>query len=410
LHKFFYLSERILRTAQAFLTSIIAARILTIEEFSSFVYAQIFLFLLIPLALFGIESNFIRRYFKGNKMLWASSATLVICFSSSISALVLYTLISLGTVGTTEAFFFCLVLISLPAYVFNYINQAEEKFYKNFTVYLCSFCITTIIKAITFFNEEIQISIFLIATLDYLVPSLIQMIMNYKLIYKQYLFISIKQIVRIKLIANILIRDSYPLLLSSFVVIIFMKVDQFMVSWLHTDHELAILAVSSKLNEGLLLIPAVLSGVAFPRMLKLYNADQNSYEQFVKKICKNAIFLNIVVYALILLCSKYIVELVYGLKYSSSADILYIQSMTILLTFFGMISAKICVIHNFQRMVLLSNLLGLILNIIMNLILIPEFGAKGAAISTVLTQLVTSYLFWHLHPKVSGVCKIARCF
>jgi len=410
LHKIFYLSERVLRTAQAFLTSILAARIFSVEEFANFVYAQIFLFLLIPLALFGIENTFIRSYYKGYKLLWATSATIVIFFSSFISALVLYALISFKYVGTTEAFFFCFALISLPAYIFNYINQAEEKFHRNFVVYACSFCITTTIKAITFLNADIDISLFLIVTLDYVVPSIIQFLMNYKSIYEQYLFISRKRIRRIVLIMRIIISDSYPLLLSAFVVITFMKLDQFMVKWLATSQELAMLAVSSKLNEGLLLIPAVLSGVIFPNMLKLYNSDRNNYEKYVKNICKKALFLNVTVYIVILLLSKFVIELVYGMRYSSSAEILYIQSLTILLTFFGMISAKICVIHNLQKMVLFSNLIGLVLNVFMNFILIPELGAKGAAIATVLTQLATSYLFWHLHPKTSVVCKVARCF
>ena len=52
-------------------------------------------------------------------------------------------------------------------------------------------------------------------------------------------------------------------------------------------------------------------------------------------------------------------------------------------------------IENLQKLMLIRNLIGLVVNLILNIILIPNFGIIGAAISTVFSQLaiLLSYYF-----------------
>ena len=58
------------------------------------------------------------------------------------------------------------------------------------------------------------------------------------------------------------------------------------------------------------------------------------------------------------------------------------------------------VIENFQKYILLTTLLGMSSNIILNVILIPRYGASGAAVATLISYGIGSYLCLFFFPKI----------
>ena len=83
----------------------------------------------------------------------------------------------------------------------------------------------------------------------------------------------------------------------------------------------------------------------------------------------------------------------FGEEFKSSIGVLLIYSFGLIFVFFGSLNNKLLMMDNLQKLMLGRNILGLVINVILNLILIPRYGISGAAIATVLTEffIVLSY-------------------
>jgi O-antigen/teichoic acid export membrane protein len=59
----------------------------------------------------------------------------------------------------------------------------------------------------------------------------------------------------------------------------------------------------------------------------------------------------------------------------------------------GVISSKWFIAENLQKYSFYRTLAGMVLNILLNYILIPIYSIQGAAIATLISQVMASYLF-----------------
>jgi O-antigen/teichoic acid export membrane protein len=98
--------------------------------------------------------------------------------------------------------------------------------------------------------------------------------------------------------------------------------------------------------------------------------------------------------------SDWIVTFLYGEAYSKAGDVLMIHIWAGVFVGLGVASSKWFVNENLQLYSFYRTLSGAILNIGLNYILIPIYGVIGAAIATLLSQFVASYLFNIIDKKV----------
>jgi O-antigen/teichoic acid export membrane protein len=88
-----------------------------------------------------------------------------------------------------------------------------------------------------------------------------------------------------------------------------------------------------------------------------------------------------------------VIRLLYGALYLQSASILTVHIWSGLFVSLGLASGSWIMAEKRVRLNLYRNLSGLIANIILNLLLIPEFGALGAAYATLFSLIVAYMLF-----------------
>ena len=115
----------------------------------------------------------------------------------------------------------------------------------------------------------------------------------------------------------------------------------------------------------------------FERLQKLYD--------FVTLIA-----LSLVVF--LLLFSHQLIFFLYGTEFLSAGGVLQILSLFIVFGFFGTVNGKFLIAENLTKISLIKVILGAIVNIILNIILIPEFGVYGAAWATVASVFVSGVL------------------
>ena len=90
---------------------------------------------------------------------------------------------------------------------------------------------------------------------------------------------------------------------------------------------------------------------------------------------------------LVLTFSGFFIQTAYGSKYIPSIPVLNILMITVLLMFMNTIFYPALVSWKKEKIVMYAIATGGIINIILNIILIPAYGAMGAAWSTVFSEL-----------------------
>ena len=198
-------------------------------------------------------------------------------------------------------------------------------------------------------------------------------------------------------LAKRLLKDSWPLILSSVAVMIYMRIDQVMIKNMLGDKEVGLYSAAVKLVEVWHFIPMIVAQSLFPAIVSVYDNKNEFYNRLMKLSCLLG-YLGLALSLSLSIFSSFIVFKLYGSKYLGSESILSIAAFSIFFSFWmSGVSRRQAI--DLQIVALLATIFSAICNVVFNLLFIPQFGAKGAALGTVLSQFMAGPFFGFLHPK-----------
>ena len=96
--------------------------------------------------------------------------------------------------------------------------------------------------------------------------------------------------------------------------------------------------------------------------------------------------------------APWIIKILYGNAYSPAASVLSIYIWAGVFVFLGVASSQYLMAENYTRISFYRTFIGAIVNVILNIILIPKYTINGAAIATVVSYFVATF-FIGLIPK-----------
>jgi len=185
--------------------------------------------------------------------------------------------------------------------------------------------------------------------------------------------------------------NGWPLIISSFIIMIYMRIDQVMIKEMLGEKEVGLYSAASRVSEVWYFIPVLITNSLFPSIV---NAKEKSIELYYLRLNKLyfLMFWMAVVIALpVTFFSKFIINIMYGEYYGDAANVLVVQIWAGIFVFIGVASSKWFISEGLQKYLTFNTMAGAILNVFLNLILIPKFGIVGSAIATIASQSVASY-------------------
>lgn len=194
-------------------------------------------------------------------------------------------------------------------------------------------------------------------------------------------------------LATGLLRDSWPLMLSGVVVMVYIKIDQIMLGEMLGNHEVGVYSAAVRLTEVWYFIPMSITASVFPAIIQAKKSSEAEYYNRLNKLYLVMVWLSLAVAVPVTLFAGEIVQLVFGEQYRQAAGALSINCWAGLFIFSGLVSNHWYLLEKLNHLTLYRHILGAGANIGLNLVLIPRYGVNGAAAATLLTQFVTSYLF-----------------
>lgn len=192
-------------------------------------------------------------------------------------------------------------------------------------------------------------------------------------------------------LARYLLRLSWPVMVSEFFIFVYMRVNQFMIGGMASPAELGRFSAALKLSEIWYFVAIAITTSFYPMIVQLKDTDDDAFKRGYQQLLSFLALVSIGIAVFITLFANVIVGVLYGGQYSGVAQILVIHIWSGVFVFLGVGIGNWFVLHGLQRLLLYKTIAGAVLNVVLNLLLIPRYGAVGASVATLLAYGVSAY-------------------
>lgn len=385
------LLEQLVRTATAFFVGIYVARYLGLTQFGVLNYCMSIVVIITTLSRFGMDSILTREISRTPhdlEKLRSSAALMMFAAALVFSVACLLILYFSGAERTTLAY--VAILLFMPVlqclYVVDYQFQAQQQAKITSMIKAGGLLIGALVRIILVQYDSGLFWIIAVSPLEYLLIGAAFALLN-----RNYVKQPIFRGASLEYITS-LARSAWPMVLSSLSTILYLRTDQLMIQHMLGPQELGLYSAASKIYEGWVVIPFILSIAALPRLVKQRQISKAIYERELCTLFATVFWAGIIVALFCSIFSELIIRLSFGDEFLPSAHVLSISMWAAAFSGLSSVSTRYFVTEGLERLNLWRTVFTLLLNIALNWVLIPIAGIEGAAFST-LISLVTANVF-----------------
>ena len=404
----------VLGGASTFLIQVLLARQLTTNDFGVFAASYSLVSLFIPLAGFGVAQLWLKVYGKegiGAKRWLHTSLKLV-----AINSLVVVCLILLWTVLGPNELGSQYVLVSLVLHMLGLVMlelmiakyQLEGRFslisWWQFSPNFIRLMIVLSIATMTQVNLELAGGVYAFVGLGLIMVSAKQLYamfrgdLSLEVQAKQsgnekLKIVSTQEVDSIRL--SSVFGKAWPFGLAVFFQMIYYQSDIVILKYLAGNDAAGIYNVAFVMLAIVFILPsAIYQKFLMPKIHYWANYENEFLLKAYRKGNKYMLILGVLSALMIIATSSFLVPLLFGPEYSGAVILLNVLVLSIPFVFMAYNSGAVLVTkHHVYRKVKYMGIVAII-NVILNVIFIPAYGAEGAAITTVASNLILFSLYF----------------
>ncbi|MDP4143937.1 MAG: flippase [Bacillota bacterium] len=384
---FFLFITNFLNVFSSFVVSILLARKSLPTNFGDFSTSQNYANLLLIIADFGLSTlivvNIARNKAKVNEYLpKIYSFKYFLCL---VYLIISYTMINIIHYSTSVR---VLVYITAFAYMCNslflfYSNVLRALEVMEYETYINMLVQTLLVLlcmvAIYVFNSVIFVAI------AYLIETATAVVVSVAIFRKKNITLKIK----IDFSAwRDLVKDAMPFGFHQLFGYMYLLIDTFLLGVFYGSESVAYYSATTKILVGLNFITDTIMGVMMPVLSRYYSTDKSKLVSFYKVCLKLMWTFSIFLSVEMFFNSGNIITFLYKNKYDNSIPILMVLSFLVVFRFVGNVPAVLLTSLDLQKYRFYIVILGTVINVILNLLLIPKFNYMGAAYSALLTNAI----------------------
>ena len=199
-----------------------------------------------------------------------------------------------------------------------------------------------------------------------------------------------------------LLKDSYPIILSTLAISMYVNLDKIMMRDLVDDRSAGIYAVAIRLTELWYFIPIIIRTSFYPGIIQAKESDEKLLEKKMYQLYSVMVVISLFIALPICIFSDFIVLTLYGAEYQDAVLLLRMLIWALLFVSLGTARDAYLLGMNYSKLIFQTTLLGLIINVIGNLILIPILGALGAVLVTIGSHSISAYFSCFFFKKLQS--------
>lgn len=213
-----------------------------------------------------------------------------------------------------------------------------------------------------------------------------------------------------KKIAKGLLKDSMPIALSGLMIMLYMRIDQVMLTEIAGDAANGIYSTGVRMIEIVYFIPIALADSFFPGIVYSKKHEGEKYNKNLLGFYSIMTYTGILIGIGTVIIAIPMMRLFFGLEYEGSGEVLQVMGMSVYAIFIGIASGKYLVTENYKNIILLRSLTGLLINIALNFLWIPKFGFMGAAYASLFSYFVPIIMLFFFTKTRRQIVLILKAF
>ena len=394
------LAEFIDKGLLAFL-AILIARHLGVEEYGQLSFALTFTsFFAVSLDL-GLSTLFVREVSRKKELLknYTSNILGIKFILAILNVFILLIIINvfqehfLVDVKSLIYFFIIYTILVNFNIFFKSLFQAIEKMqYEAYVRIIQSFALFALGVIFILFNYSIAW-----IAVAYVLSGFIGFLINIVIIIRRKISF-LKPRFNIKLYKDLL-KESWPFALSIIFNIIYFKIDIIMLGFLKTNIDVGLYVAAYNIVILFYYLPQTVSSALLPIISRLFLTNREKLISVYKQLFDYHYIFGVFFSLLLFIESKEIINLLFGSDYASAHIVLKILSIAIIFKYIAYISGITLTSINKQKTRTKYQGITTVINIGLNIVLIPYIGIIGAAISTVVTEMFLAGFYFYTTSK-----------
>src|SRR3989344_3260323 len=194
-----------------------------------------------------------------------------------------------------------------------------------------------------------------------------------------------------------LLKTAWPFALASSLGAIMINTDMIIIGWFQNAAEVGFYSAAQRPVQLLYALPALFAVSLFPNLSRMAKENKEGFKIFLKNALKISVAAALPIAIIGILFGDIIINLLFGKEYQNAVLPFQILITTVLIIFPSAIITNASLAADQQKNFIVFSALGAFGNIILDLVLIPNYGIAGCAIATVFTQLIAnSFIWWKL--------------
>jgi PST family polysaccharide transporter len=189
-----------------------------------------------------------------------------------------------------------------------------------------------------------------------------------------------------------LLAFSWPLIFSGLMASIYLKIDQVMIGQMLDDRAVGYYAAAVRLSETFYMMSSVALTSVFPSLVRARQIDFKLYLSRIQRLYDLFVWFAIGLGTVMQVAAVPVVTLLYGRAFLPGAQALAIHVWSGLFWFSGSVGHRYLVTENHARTALWMTVAGAVVNVVLNVFMIPAWGISGAALATLLSFAVSHCL------------------
>ena len=192
-----------------------------------------------------------------------------------------------------------------------------------------------------------------------------------------------------KRVAWALLSQAWPLALTGILTSIYINVDRVLIKHLLGNASAGKYAVVVSISTALYFVPIALGQSLFPSLVES-RRDSALYQRRLQQAFDALLWAAVAIALPVTFIAEPLMHFLYGAPYEGSGAALAILIWSAVFTFLGLVTSYWLVAENLQRIYPVRIFASLSTCVVLDFVLIPSWGIRGAAVATVVAQLVSS--------------------
>lgn len=189
-----------------------------------------------------------------------------------------------------------------------------------------------------------------------------------------------------------LLSQSYHYILSGLMVAVYGHTDKLMLKQLLSDEAVGYYATAMALCTMWTFVLSAIIDSVYPTIIQSFKQGKEIFEKKNRQLYAIVFYVSVFVSVMFLIFGDLAIYILYGKEFLPAAAVLKVITWYTAFSYFGVARNAWMVCNNKQKYIKYMYVPAATLNVVLNFVFIPMWGAVGAAFASLVTQIFTSIL------------------